>query len=180
MQDLLAKEFSLVCGQDPAHTWASDDGLMPLCQRCTGIYAGALAAAIVHLAVRPAPSWRLLALHGALIAQVVPAGLGLVPQGPYLRALSGALFALGAVHWLWALPGARLAAPLGKQRRREAKHLALATAAVGVVLLAVAVDRTAVRQVLAWCALFGLAALATLAAVNVTLLARAFRPHAHM
>ena len=44
MQDLLQTIFGWVCGQNPGHTWAPGGLMLPCCQRCTGLYAGAFFA----------------------------------------------------------------------------------------------------------------------------------------
>lgn len=119
--DLLESIFSLLCGQNPAHTWVLRDGILregiladpafgetllgvgalPCCQRCTGLYAGLALAVLLQIACRPRPTSRFLWAHGILLLQMVPLGFGLVPQLAPVKALSGGAFALGLVAFLW-------------------------------------------------------------------------------
>jgi uncharacterized membrane protein len=101
MLDLLRHVFSFVCGQNPAHTWSPGGELLPLCQRCTGVYAGAFVAALLHLAWRPAPAPRWLWLNGAFLLFMLPSGFYWIPQNPELRCASGILFGFGLVAFLW-------------------------------------------------------------------------------
>jgi len=73
---------------------------LPCCQRCTGLYAGAGVAALLHLWLRPKLSSRFLELHGAFLLAMVPFGFHWVAQGPALRTLVGALFGFGVVAFL--------------------------------------------------------------------------------
>ena len=125
MQDLLRHIFGWVCGQNPGHTWRLGGELLPVCQRCTGMYAGAFVAALQHLWWRtataptplwlngtganrgqecprsgaPAPAW--LWLNGAFLLFMVPSGFYWIPQNPELRCGSGILFGYGLVAFLW-------------------------------------------------------------------------------
>ena len=106
MLDFLHQLFSWVCGQNLAHTWSPGGELLPCCQRCTGVYVGALVAALLHLArpMQPTSFWRWL--NGAFLLFMIPAGFHWFPQGPELRAISGILFGSGIVAFLWLpLPG---------------------------------------------------------------------------
>jgi uncharacterized membrane protein len=111
---LLAHWFAAVCGQYPGHTWAPGGILLPCCQRCTGLYVGAGAAALLHLWLRPKLSGRFLEIHGAFLVVMVPFGFHWVAQGPMLRTLTGVLFGFGVVTFLW-LP---LSQRAGKPRSR--------------------------------------------------------------
>jgi uncharacterized membrane protein len=101
MLEILRHIFGWVCGQNPAHTWSPGGELLPLCQRCTGVYVGALAAALLHLAWRPVPSPRWLWLNGAFLLFIMPSGFYWIPQNPELRCASGILFGFGLVAFLW-------------------------------------------------------------------------------
>jgi len=106
MLDFLRHVFGWVCGQNPAHTWSPGGELLPVCQRCTGVYAGAFIAALFHLAWRPASAPRWLWLNGAFLLAMLPPGFHWVPQNPELRCASGILFGFGLVAFLWlTLPG---------------------------------------------------------------------------
>jgi len=104
MDALLASLFSLVCGRNPAHTWAPDGALLPFCERCTGLYAGAAAAFALLLLCRPRRSARFLWLHGLFLLQMAPQGFHLVYQDPLLRTVSGTLFAFGLAAFLMPEP----------------------------------------------------------------------------
>jgi len=101
MLDLLRHVFGWVCGQNPAHTWSPGGELLPVCQRCTGVYAGAFVAVLLHLAWRPAPTPRWLWLNGAFLLFMLPFGLYWIPQNADLRCASGTLFGFGLVAFLW-------------------------------------------------------------------------------
>jgi len=95
-----------VCGQNPAHSWSPGGELLPLCQRCTGVYVGAFIAALFHLAWRPAPTTRWLWLNGAFLLLMVPFGFHWIPQNAELRCGSGIFFGFGLVGFLrLTLPG---------------------------------------------------------------------------
>jgi uncharacterized membrane protein len=100
MLDFLAHLFAAVCGQNPDHTWAPGGLLLPCCQRCTGLYAGAGVAALLHLWLRPKLTGRFLEIHGAFLLLMVPFGFHWVPQGPALRTAAGVLFGFGVVTYL--------------------------------------------------------------------------------
>jgi uncharacterized membrane protein len=101
MLELLRHVLGWVCGQNPAHTWSPGGELLPLCQRCTGVYVGAFVAALLHLAWRPAPTARWLWLNGAFLLFILPSGFYWIPQNANLRCASGILFGFGLVAFLW-------------------------------------------------------------------------------
>ena len=92
--------FGIVCGQNPAHTWAPGGEALPCCQRCTGLYAGALLAIILQLFLKPRPTARFLKVHGLFLLIMVPFGYHWVSQGPILRTVTGLLFGAGLVTFL--------------------------------------------------------------------------------
>jgi uncharacterized membrane protein len=100
--------FAFVCGQYSDHTWAPGGIMLPVCQRCIGLYAGAAVAMALHLWLRPRLSARFLEMHGAFLLLMVPFGFHWLPQGPVLRAITGVLFAFGVVTYLW-LPQRQMA-----------------------------------------------------------------------
>lgn len=97
--------FALVCGQPAFHTWAPGGVLLPLCQRCTGLYVGAALALTLHLAFRIRPGVRFLQVHGLFLLLMVPLGYHWVAQGAVVRSVSGLLFGAGLVAFLWLFPG---------------------------------------------------------------------------
>jgi len=108
MPDLLQHLFGWICGQNPDHTWSPGGELLPFCQRCTGLYVGACAAAVWHLLLRPAPTNHWLWLNGGFLLFMIPFGFHWLPQGPVLRAITGVLFGFGLV--------AFLSLPIGRAR----------------------------------------------------------------
>ena len=100
MDALLGPLFALVCGRDPQHLWAPDGTVLPCCQRCTGLYAGAAAAFVLLAVLRPRASARFLWVHGAFLLAMAPQGFHLVYQNELLRVVSGTLFAFGLVAFL--------------------------------------------------------------------------------
>lgn len=192
--DLLESIFSLLCGQNPAHTWVLGEGILqeggvadqvfgeallgggalPCCQRCTGLYAGLALGVLLQIACRPRPTSRFLWAHAMLLLQMVPLGFGLVPQLPVVRALSGGAFAVGLVAFLW-LP----LSPAGDSARGgRSRNLAYAACGlVGIALVpALALWGGAPAGVaLSFAAAAGLLALPLLAALAVLTLAGAAR-----
>lgn len=101
MPGVLDHLFVVVCGQNPEHTWAPGGLLLPLCQRCTGLYAGAAVAALLYIFIRPRLSSRWIELHGAFLLIMAPFGFHWLPQGPMLRTMTGVLFGFGVFTFLW-------------------------------------------------------------------------------
>ncbi len=123
MLDFLHQLFSHVCGQNLAHTWSPGGEALPCCQRCTGVYVGALVAALLHLARPPQPTgfWRWL--NGAFLLFMVPSGFYWIPQNPGLRAASGILFGSGLVAFLW-LPLQKIILPDAELKNSPAQLFA--------------------------------------------------------
>ena len=108
MLDFLTSLFSHVCGQHAAHTWVVGGLMLPCCQRCVGLYAGAALAIFLQWRYQPRVTPRYLWIHALLLLQMAPQGLHLVPQNPFLRSLSGQLFSFSVVAFLWLIPGPKL------------------------------------------------------------------------
>jgi hypothetical protein len=140
--------------------------LLPCCQRCTGLYAGAAVALVLHLGLRIRPTARFLQVHGGFLLLMIPFGYHWVPQNALVRGVSGVLCGTGVVSFLWLLPGPRICLTRLINRRR----LIVYTAGIAVALAAIPASATWDGQ-LAWYALVslatcGLAGLAMLAAAN--------------
>lgn len=99
--ETIASLFSHLCGQNPAHTWMPGGVPLPFCQRCTGLYAGALLAAAAHLLLRPRRSNRWLGMHGFFLLFMVPFGFHWLPQESLLRTLTGLLYGCAVTTFLW-------------------------------------------------------------------------------
>jgi uncharacterized membrane protein len=97
--------FSLVCGQ--VNCWHAGGIASVACQRCTGLYVGALIAAALFAIFRPRPTSLSLWLHGLAMLAIIPFGYHLVPHGAILRALTGQLFGYGMAYYLLLVPADR-------------------------------------------------------------------------
>jgi uncharacterized membrane protein len=102
----LREIFSYVCGQQ--HNWAPGGVNLPFCQRCTGLYVGAVPALLLILGFKPKPTSRMLWLHGICMLVMIPFGYHLLAQTGEERTLTGQLFAFGLIFYLTLLPADRL------------------------------------------------------------------------
>jgi uncharacterized membrane protein len=102
--DVLQSVFAWVCWQGAAHTWMPGGEMLPFCQRCTGLYAGAALALALHMTLRIRPSDRFLQIHGVFLLAMIPLGYHWVPQDAVIRAVSGFANGFGIVSFLWLLP----------------------------------------------------------------------------
>ena len=105
MNQLLWQAFSVVCGQNPEHTWAAGLTLLPFCQRCAGLYIGAFVCVALHLILRPGLGGRFLAAHGLFLLIAAPFGFHWILDWPGLRAMTGVLCGFGIGTFLWLVPG---------------------------------------------------------------------------
>jgi len=103
--DLLRHLFSHLCGQ--VNCWHAGAVTSVACQRCTGLYVGALVAAVLFLIFRPRPTSASLWLHGLAMLVIVPFGYHLVPHGTLVRAVTGQLFGYGLAYYLLLVPADR-------------------------------------------------------------------------
>ncbi len=171
MLEALSHLFAAVCGQNLDHTWAPGGMLLPCCQRCAGLYAGAAVATLLHLWLRPKLSSRFLEVHGAFLLAMVPFGFHWVAQSAELRTLIGVLFGFGVVTFLW-LPlqcraGASPASPRMQSATRDYR-LILGTTLI-VLPLAAKLGGAAVAYVLSGLITCGALALSLLAIADVGL-----------
>jgi uncharacterized membrane protein len=166
---LLQQAFSIVCGQNPAHAWVLGGLLLPCCQRCVGLYAGATFAILVQILLRPNPTGRFLKCHGLFLAQMIPFGFHWVAQGPILRTATGFLFGFGVVAFLWLAPRVALGMPLLKaEGRLWWYYVTLVLGLIGVLAAASSGGRVAGLWLMAW-VLIGWLALAVLLSANLAL-----------
>ncbi len=98
----LLNVFSIVCGQ--AHTWSIGGQLLPVCQRCTGLYVGGMYALAAIMLLRPRPSRWCLWLNGAFLLLMIPFGYHLVWQNSIIRTVTGQLFGAGLSYFLLLSP----------------------------------------------------------------------------
>jgi hypothetical protein len=162
--------FNHVCGQN--HCWALGNEVLPFCERCTGLYAGAAAAAILWAIVRPRPTSRVLWIHGMFLLLMVPFGFHLVPQNGTIRTLTGHLFAFGLVYYLSLMPVAWIEEPgRSSARRRETARVWIYGAgligSLALLQLAVHGGGAFTGVALSYIGLVGLALYALLVVANV-------------
>lgn len=165
----LTRLFGVVCGQLPAHTWSPGHVLLPMCQRCTGLYAGAAVALLLHAGLRLRPSERFLWLHGGFLLQMVPLGYQWVPQDALLRTLSGILFGAGVTSFLWLTTGPRIAATHAPDRTGWLVYVTGLACALALVPAAAIWGDSRAWYALVILATLGLAGLGFLALGNIVL-----------
>lgn len=104
--EFLTEMFSHVCGQ--GRCFAADGAALPVCQRCLGLYLGAVLTAVWLAASglwrRGLPSWSVFAVNVIVLLAALAGGLHLVPAGPKWRAICGLW--TGHVVLLWLVGGA--------------------------------------------------------------------------
>ena len=151
---LLHPIFSLVCGQQ--HNWIVGGDALPFCQRCTGLYVGAVPALLAYLWFRPKATSGMLWVHGMCLLQMVPFGYHMIAQTGELRTLTGQLFAIGLVYYLTLLPGDRWPPRQELSRSGMAGYFLSATAAVLLLQAAVNWGGPRTNNVLSWVGFTGL------------------------
>lgn len=102
--DTLFRVFGRVCGQQIDHTWLPGGLPLPVCQRCTGLYIGAVLAAALLVWFRPRLEGWFLWLHGVFLAAMAPCGLHWIGNGPEARTISGLVFGAAVVLFLTLWP----------------------------------------------------------------------------
>jgi uncharacterized membrane protein len=168
--ELAARVFEHLCSRDASRSWVLGGQVLPLCARCTGVYAGfALATLVVPLA-RFKPTRAVMWLHGAAMLQMVVFGFHLIgSQPPWLRTLSGSLFAAGAVYFLW-LPYRARHRPEPKGGRMP--YFAAVVAAQFALQAALRIDNAVAAVIVEILALAGIVAVLALAAISAIALVR--------
>jgi uncharacterized membrane protein len=161
----LASIFSFVCGQ--LHCWAPGGVAMPVCERCLGLYVGALWSTVLVVIVRGSPTRAMLWMHGMAMLVMLPFGYHLVPHGPVVRTVSGFLFGVGMAYYL-----SLVLAEIFQLERfvRDRSAIAYAVAALlplPFILLAAKNGSALVGPRLALLAAAGLAVTASLALANL-------------
>jgi len=96
--------FSHLCGQQIDHTWLPGGLPLPVCQRCTGLYIGAVLAAALLVWFRPRLEGWFLWLHGVFLVAMAPCGLHWIGNGPEARTISGLVFGAAVVLFLTLWP----------------------------------------------------------------------------
>ena len=98
--------FSFICGQ--GRCFVVDGTALPLCQRCMGLYAGALLTAIWLVAAgtwrRGMPGWSVFLINTATLLTAILGGLRVLDYSPMWRLTCGLW--TGHVVVLWLIGGA--------------------------------------------------------------------------
>ena len=137
--DVLNAFFSHFCGQSPHRCFWLGGEVLPVCQRCLGVYCGLLLGALAvpgggrRESVIPGRLGR--AVIGGAIAAMVVMGLHLIDPGPMARFLGGCAFG-AALSWL-GLPVAKAwvaGYPTRPATHRETAAFALIVCAGSAVL----------------------------------------------
>jgi uncharacterized membrane protein len=102
---LLRSLFRPFCHGMPERCFTLDGVPMPICARCTGIYAGFLVALFLMFAVRKLqhmrlPSWLAWTLVTPLFIDGVTQGIGLRESTNGLRVMTGLLAGMAVVGWV--------------------------------------------------------------------------------
>ena len=146
--------FSFVCGQE--HNWVVGGEALPFCQRCTGLYVGAVPALLVYLWFRPKATSGMLWVHGMCLLLMVPFGYHLIAQTGELRLLTGQLFAIGLVYYLTLLPADRWPPRQELSRNGMAGYFLSGMATLLLLQAAVILGGSRTSTVLSWAGLLGL------------------------
>lgn len=159
--------FHLVCGSD--HLWAPGGQSLPFCQRCTGLYLGALLTFLVYLWARPHPTARTLWMHAGFLLLMLPFGYHWVPQNGVVRTTTGFLFGCGLVYFL-SLSASEHVGIWTRRHRSSSGRAAVCLAVLLVLLLLVARwGGASAATMLSWMGLFGLLLLVLLVVASLVL-----------
>lgn len=161
--------FSFVCGQQ--HNWVVGGEELPFCQRCTGLYVGALPALLAYLLWKPKPTTGMLWTHGLFLLLMAPFGYHVVAQTGEIRMLTGQLFAAGLVYYLTLLPSDRWASSGELSPRGVVSYFAAGVLCVTLLQLAVLWGGSRANAVLSWMGFAGLLLYGLLVLMNLLLLA---------
>jgi len=144
---------------------------LPLCARCTGVFAGAALMAFALPLARFKPSQTILWLHGLAILQMLFLGFHLVgEQAAWVRTLSGTLFAIGTMYFLWLPVGSVL--PPRADARAWPYFVAVGAITVALQVL-VRLDVKSVASLVLSLALLGIVTFAAVALAAVISCGRA-------
>lgn len=146
--------FSFVCGQE--HNWIVGGEALPFCQRCTGLYVGAVPTLLVYLWFRPKATSGILWVHGMCLLQMVPFGYHLIAQTGEVRMLTGQLFAIGLIYYLTLLPGDRWPPRQELSRSGIAGYFLSGTATLFLLQAAVIWGGPRTSTMMSWMGLLGL------------------------
>lgn len=183
--------FSFVCGQN--NCWYLAGHLLPMCQRCTGLYVGSAWALVCWFVLRPRPTPCVLWVHALFLLAMIPFGYHVVPQNGDIRTSTGWLFAFGLVYFMATFaPPVRNLSPTGNpvfptgvtlwnsvaewrdlhSRLRTVVYVACVTAGIPALLTAVHLGAARTALVCSLLAVVGFLTLALLVAIVLLTLAR--------
>ena len=175
MHQLLWQAFSLLCGQNPEHTWAPGQAQLPFCQRCTGLYVGGFVCLLLHGILRPRQGRRWVALYCLFLLTAAPFGFHLIQDGPVLRTMTGVLCGFGIGTFLWLVPAATWGVADASACKGAGALYALGLCATLLLLpLAADLGGTVLGCVLQWFAAAGAVLLGGLVLANVAFGMRGF------
>ena len=143
---------------------------MPVCERCLGLYLGALWSLVLVLALRPLPTKAMLWLHGLAMLSMVPFGYHLVPHGPVVRTVTGFVFGLGMMYYLLLVPAEMLGWERLATNRSLMPFVAVALVPLPVIVSTAQYGSAVAGSLLSLLALAGLAVTALLALGNAVAL----------
>ena len=178
LDELARQVFSFLCHQDPARTFQPGSVPLALCARCVGVYMGFVLTIpmlfMLRFLSRSVATW----LHGAFVLQVVVFGFHLIPHGLTLRTVSGQLFAVGVVYFvfraIWRAKGgpSKTAGPSKTTGRWLMRYLLGTAQAVVLVQLLLRLGWAWAATLINILALAGLGAFAGLVAAFLVALSR--------
>jgi uncharacterized membrane protein len=101
--ELISNIFHYICGQ--GRCFEIDGEVLPVCQRCFGLYAGAALTGMYLLLTRAwrrgLPNAAVVLLHSCLLIAALVGGLGVIDPGPMWRLLCGVW--TGHVIMIWLI-----------------------------------------------------------------------------
>jgi uncharacterized membrane protein len=159
--------FAHICGQ--VHCWQLGVQVLPMCQRCTGLYVGGAYALLTWWWFRPRPTSLMVWAHGIMLLVMAPFGFHLVAHGADVRTLTGQLFGFGLVYYLALHPADRLGLWFGGEHGRQWRYALTLASGIPVLLLAVHRGGIVTAWMLTLLALIGVLTFTLLALANLVL-----------
>lgn len=163
--DFLNEVFNFLCGQ--VHNWSIGGLSLPFCQRCTGLYIGALYAMAAILLFRPRPTRVCLWLHGTFLLVMAPFGFHLVEQNAIIRTVTGQLFGAGLAYFLVLQPADAI--NVNYLARAHLQYFVALLPGIPILLLAICYGGRFVCSILAWSGLLAFVVLALLSLANLSI-----------
>lgn len=135
--------FSYICGQ--SRTFVADGVLLPVGQRCLGLYVGALVTALWLLCSgiwrRGLPSWDVIFVNVAVLIAAMLGGLHVIDPGPLWRFTCGlwtghvaTLWLMGAAVHFWSLSSLATRSPLPWRTMEKVQGMVFPVALAGLAV----------------------------------------------